>query len=163
MENLPDGLSDLERRLSALAPAGVGLDADRLLFDAGRASVKAPSRGSFWPVAAGVLALLSGGLAAAWLSERAEHRALVEQWDRAMLRPVLPPPVPVAEPAASASEETTTAGMPAPDGSVFASRQFLESGLDGLAAAPPGPAPHGPSPADPPALRVRSFGDWPGL
>jgi hypothetical protein len=162
MESHPDGLSDLERRLAALAPSGTGLDADRMLFAAGRASAPPARRGAFWPAVAALLTLLSVGLAAAWLDERAEHRALAEQWDRAMRRPLTPATAEVPEPSSSQSDEVASANGPASE-SVLQSHRILEAGLDGLAAAPPGPAPGGTTPSDVPILRARSTDEWPGL
>ena len=40
MDTHPDDLSDLERRLAACAPSSAGLDADAMLFAAGRASAR---------------------------------------------------------------------------------------------------------------------------
>jgi hypothetical protein len=163
MEHHPDDVNDLERRLAALAPAGAGLDADRMLFAAGRASVRPAGRGAFWPVVAALLTLVSGGLTAALLNERAEHRALAEQWDRSMRQPFVAASVSAPAPSPLQADETASGGLPAPESSVLASHRVLESGLDGLAAAPSVPAAQGPATSEPPVLRARSSEDWPGL
>ena len=59
-----DDVKGLERRLSEWRPAAAGLDADGVLFAAGRASVR-PGWGRIaWPVLSGFLALLAAILGA---------------------------------------------------------------------------------------------------
>lgn len=60
MSNEPTELTAFERKLAEVPPHLGGLQRDALLFAAGRAAGR---RGTFWPAAAGVLALVSLGLA----------------------------------------------------------------------------------------------------
>jgi hypothetical protein len=122
---LPDGedLSAAERRLSAWRPAVDGLDADAMLFAAGRASAR-PGPGRFvWPALAACLALTSVGLGVWLMNERAERLALARPIPDPMPAPavVLPEP-PASEPIA-------------PD-SYLASQRALEEGLDAWPARP---------------------------
>jgi hypothetical protein len=84
----PDDLSELERRLSARRPSASGLDADAMLFAAGRAA--GASRFP-WPALAGLLAALALGLGCWATAERSERLAL----SRLALQPASPPPVTV--------------------------------------------------------------------
>jgi hypothetical protein len=68
--NEPEGLNAFESRLAAWRPVSDGLDADRLMFAAGRASVRGRLA---WPTAAVSLALMSLCLGQRLLWERAEH------------------------------------------------------------------------------------------
>jgi hypothetical protein len=68
--NEPEELNAFESRLAAWRPASDGLDADRLMFRAGRASVRGRLA---WPAAAVSLALVSLCLGQRLLSERAQH------------------------------------------------------------------------------------------
>jgi hypothetical protein len=119
----PDDLSPLERRLSAWRPADAGLDADAMLFAAGRASAR-PGPGRFvWPALSGLLGVFVVVLGA-WLTvERSERLALAQQLRRQT--PVVPP-----SPAAPAVPvEPNTVDAPMPD-SYLSSRQALEKGLE---------------------------------
>src|SRR5262249_52883449 len=75
----PEDLSALEQRLAAWRPSPEGLDADRMLFAAGRASAAGPRARLLWPAAAACLALLSASLGAWLVSERGERLALARQ------------------------------------------------------------------------------------
>jgi hypothetical protein len=90
---LPEDLNDLEQRLAGWQPSRAGLDADRMLFDAGRASVRPGKPGLLWPVAAGCLSLLAAVLAVGLIHQREENRALVRQLE-ARPAPALPASVP---------------------------------------------------------------------
>lgn len=113
-----DNLNDLERRLSAWAPASAGLDPDAMLFAAGRASA---GRGRYgWPALSVLLAAVSVALGV-WVSaERAERIALAEQLRRHDPSPPAPPVVPT---------ETPSAEAPASN-SLLAAHLGLEHGLD---------------------------------
>ena len=67
----PDGeLNELERRLGEWRPSTVGLNADQMLFAAGRDSVR-PGRGrNAGLIASGCLALLATALATGFMHER---------------------------------------------------------------------------------------------
>jgi hypothetical protein len=158
MDTRPDDLNDFERQLAALAPAGTGLNADAMLFAAGRASARADSRLFALRVMAAFLALLAFGLGAWGFNERIERMTLAEQFAQAMRQPAavptgsLPRPVP----------ETASSEQAAAD-SVLASHQMLEKGLDSLPAVTSEPVPPGPVAAQVPILRARSTEGWPGL
>jgi hypothetical protein len=142
---LPDGedLRALERRLSAWRPAADGLDADAMLFAAGRASAR-PGRGRFlWPALAACLALTSAGLGVALVREQAERLALARQMPSPTPAPAIVPPAPPAD-------------EPVAPDSYRASQRALEEGLDAWPARPRGEAavlPEDRRPAAPP-LRV---------
>ena len=65
-----DDMNDLERRLSGWRPSAAGLDADAVLFAAGRASVRRPRARLLWPALSGCLALLAAALGVALVQER---------------------------------------------------------------------------------------------
>jgi hypothetical protein len=142
----PDDLSGLERQLAGWRPAGDGLDADAMLFAAGRASARPRGR-LLWPALAcglGVLAVALGAWAAA---ERAERLTLAETL-RQHPAPAPPAVLPGPSPDAPSDGEGTRHGP-------LALRNLvLEHGLDAwrdeslVHAGPPGP----PAP-DTPVLR----------
>ncbi len=143
----PDDVSDLERRLAACAPAADGLDADAMLFAAGRAS----ARSRFvWPALTACLAALAVVLGVWLVTERAARLDLAQRLERATPAPL--PPVSPAPPATA--PEPPTANEP-PANSLLAAHRALEQGLD---AWPPATVPTvatpGPLPSDPPTLRV---------
>ena len=122
MDTNPDDLNDLERRLLAFRPAVEGLDADAMLFAAGRAAIP---RGFVWPSLATLLAVLTVSLAVWATAERHERLSLDRQ-----LRELSAPrsePTPVNSPEPLTVDE--------PDGWITAHRA-LEHGLD---AWPPRP------------------------
>jgi hypothetical protein len=91
-----DNLSQLERRLAGWQPAAAGLDADALLFAAGRASACPPRRRFVWPALACTLTLLSLGLGS-WLAvERGERLTLAQEL--AQRKPVETPQVAPVQP-----------------------------------------------------------------
>jgi hypothetical protein len=159
MDTRPDDLNDFERRLAALAPAGAGLDADAMLFAAGRASAQAGLRLLALRVLTAFLALLAVGLGAWGFNERVERMTLAEQLEQAMRQPAAIPP---AESLPRLAPETASADQPGAD-SVLASHQTLENGLDGLPVMTFDPSPPGSVPAQVPILRARSTESWPGL
>jgi hypothetical protein len=90
---IPDDLNDLAQRLAAWRPAQAGLDADRMLFDAGRAAARPGKAAIVWPVAAGCLSLLAAVLAIGLIHEHEENLALVRRLE-ARPAPTLPAPTP---------------------------------------------------------------------
>jgi hypothetical protein len=122
MDSKPDNMTDLERRLAALAPANEGLNTDAMLFAAGRASVR-PRAGRFvWPALAGLLGLLAIGLGIELTRERGERLVLVQ-----LLRQAEQRQTPASDLAVPADFGPTEA--PAAD-SLVASHRVLENGLE---------------------------------
>src|SRR5207253_534507 len=111
----PDDLNDLEQRLSAWRPSAAGLDADAMLFAAGRASARRAWLA--WPVISACTALLAAALGVWLAAERAERLALVQQIRQQARVPAPAPPV-------SAADEPPTEEAPAPD-SYLAVRRAL--------------------------------------
>jgi hypothetical protein len=72
-------LNDLERRLAGWRPAGEGLDADAMLFAAGRASVRRSPARFAWPAIAAGLVVALGVLSNRLAGERAVNQELVAQ------------------------------------------------------------------------------------
>lgn len=121
-----DNLSELERRLSGWEPAADGLDADALLFAAGRASVRAGPARVVWPALTGLLSVLSVVLGVWLAAERGERLALTQQLRQQ------PTPFVQSSPASDADAappESPTVDEPPPD-SYLAGRRALEKGLD---------------------------------
>ena len=148
-----EDLSGLERRLAGWQPAPDGLDADALLFAAGRASARRGRSRLAWPAAAVCLALLAAGLGVGLARERAERLALARRLEQ---RPA--ERAPAARPAPEAPEDLDH-GPLAPD-SYLAGRRALERDPDGW--QPPRsttrPAPAVP---EPPTLRAWNPGTLP--
>jgi hypothetical protein len=157
-EPTPDrALSELERRLSACRPAADGLDADRMLFAAGRASARPGPGRLAWPVLALGMTLVTAGLGAWAASERVERVALAAQ-----LRRQTPAPAPPRVTPRSPTSSEFAVEPVAPD-SYLAARHLIEQGLDGWPAGPAASEPPGPPPRDPPVLRARPPGGMPEL
>jgi hypothetical protein len=91
-------LTDLERRLAGWRPANEGLDADAMLFAAGRASVRQGPARFAWPAIAACLAIAVGLLGMRWSSERTENQILFARLEYYRV------PAPVAAPAAPLSD-----------------------------------------------------------
>src|SRR5262249_11142884 len=129
-------------------PATAGLDAEAMLFAAGRASVR-PARARFvWPALTGCLAVLSV-LLGVWLAgERAERVSLTQQ-----LRPQAPAPGP--SPPAVLPEPPTSDG-PNPN-SVLAARRALEQGLEAWPPMATGAGTPGAGSADSAVLRMGRY------
>jgi hypothetical protein len=123
----PEDLNELERRLAAWQPSAEALDADAVLFAAGRASVQ-PGRTRFvWPALSALLTALAIVLGLWLVNERNERLALAGRLhERPTSTDEHSPSVPVGEIAPSASPGLEE---PAPD-SYLASRRALEKGLD---------------------------------
>ncbi len=89
-ENHSDDMNDLERRLSAWAPASAGLDADAMLFAAGLAAGRPGPARFVWPALSGLLSVLVVALGA-WLTvERSERLHLARQLRQQARRRPLP-------------------------------------------------------------------------
>jgi hypothetical protein len=160
----PD-LTALERRLSAWRPSAGALDRDRMLYDAGRASVGVgPCR-----LAAAALLLATtglGGLLVQQRSQLARERALLaaERSHRRELESAL---VARTESSRASSSGPATAEIGATEPPAPYSYLVLTARLAGGDAGPAGvgdgPEPPGPArdpaggPASPPALRPRDF------
>jgi hypothetical protein len=122
-----DDLTNIERRLSALRPASGGLDRDRMLFEAGRASGRAEGRARAWALAAAASVLVAVGLGVGLARERS--RAL--DLERALIAARGTPPAIAAPPPAP----PRAIGV-APDSYLALSHRAL-AGLDDRPAAPP--------------------------
>jgi hypothetical protein len=121
-----DDLTRIERQLSALRPAGGGIDRDRMLFEAGRASARAEGWARAWTFAAAASALVAVSLGVGLARERSRtldlERALIVAW-------VTPPAPDAPIPAPSPPIEI------APDSYLALSHRAL-AGLDEPAPAP---------------------------
>jgi hypothetical protein len=128
-----DDMNDLESRLSAWRPSTASLDADGVLFAAGRASVRPGWRRIAWPVVSGCLALLVGFLGVALSQERAARVELAARLNEP--RPSVAP----APPVVPDSNELPLPDSPSAD-SYLAARRALAGDPDSwLAAAKAGP------------------------
>jgi hypothetical protein len=128
-----DELTPLESRLADCRPAATGLDADAMLFAAG----KAADRGAriAWPVVACTFALLSIGLGTALVGERSERIALAARLSRSV-------------PIATATDVTVAATLPAPSvDSYMTARRMIEIDPDGWLSRPDS-VPSAASPSD---------------
>ncbi len=146
MDTDPDDLRNLEQRLAACAPASAGLDADAVLFAAGRASVRPGAGRLAWASLAGLLAALSivlGVWLAAERRERLELAQQIRQLNESRPTPSVPP----------ADQPPTADQVPA--SSPFAIHQLLQRGLDGWPEPPAtGTNEPGPPSAEPSVFRV---------
>ncbi len=123
----PEDLNKLERRLSAWQPSNDALNADAVLFAAGRASLQpGPSR-FVWPALSALLTALAVVLGLWLVNERNERLALARRLHERPTAPAINPS-PGTVPNA-ASEESPCPDEPPPD-SYLASRRALEKGLD---------------------------------
>jgi hypothetical protein len=126
MDNHTD-MTELERRLSTWQPNSAGLDADAVLFAAGRASVRPGPARFAWPVLSAALTAV-GIVLGLWLAaERSERLDLARRLQERPPTPAVkesPPPATNLVP-----EEAPTSEEPPPD-SYLASRPALEKGLD---------------------------------
>jgi hypothetical protein len=109
-----DDLTDLEQRLAACAPSTAGLDADAMLFAAGRASARTRV---FWPLLSAGLATLTVALGVWLANERSTSRELAEN-----LRQT-PPPASIGAPAFDPTSSSETAPL-------LAMHRALEEGRD---------------------------------
>jgi hypothetical protein len=148
----PGDLNDLERRLSAMRPSTEGLDAGKMLFAAGRASVR-PGWGRIaWPVVSACLVFLVATLGVGFAQERAARLELDAQLNR--MRPAVVP---------APSVEPDSAEFPSSDSplanSYLAARRTMLLDMDAgpvLAQVRPAEGPSMPSPA---ILKANSHDD----
>jgi hypothetical protein len=147
-----DDMSDLEHRLSGWRPSNAGLDADGVLFAAGRASVR-PGWGPIaWPIVSGCLVLLAATLGVGLSQERAARLELTAQLRDSK------PAVASAPPSAPEPDEAPLDEPPAAN-SYLAARRALAGNPDSwLAAAKTEPA-AGPPPLNRPIWNVGSYPD----
>jgi hypothetical protein len=123
----PEDLNELERRLSAWQPSRDALDADSVLFAAGRASVQPGPIRFVWPALSALLTALAIALGLWLVSERNERLALARRLHERSIAPVVnSSPAPVSN---TAPTESPDLDEPEPD-SYLASRRALEKGLD---------------------------------
>lgn len=142
-----DDLSRLERCLSAWQPAEAGLNADAVLFAAGRASVRPSPTRFVWPTLTAIAAVLAIVLGVRLVHEQSERLALAQQIQRVTAKASISPSL-------DTDTEPRPQGEMSPD-SLFVSHRLLENGLD---AWPPQVVARAESPLpavqDPPVLRV---------
>lgn len=112
-------LTDLERRLSGWQPSRSGLDADAMLFAAGRASVRPGAARWAWPAVAACLAFTAAWLGAEVHRERIENQALLARLE------------PSAAPAPAHDQPLSL-----PPSSMLLMRRDLELNPDGLFRTP---------------------------
>lgn len=74
-------LNDLERRLAGWRPATDALDADAMLFAAGRASIRRSPMRFAWPAIAACLAVAVGILGTQLSAERHEYQNLLARME----------------------------------------------------------------------------------
>ena len=123
----PEDLNDLERRLSSWQLSSEGLDADAVLFAAGRASVRPGPARFAWPVLTGLMTALAVVLGLWLAAERSERLALAQ---RLRERPPAPAVNPSSLPAANTAPVESPGLDDVPPDSYLASRRALEKGLD---------------------------------
>jgi hypothetical protein len=123
----PEDVNELERRLSSWQPSRDGLDADAVLFAAGRASVRPGPARFVWPALTVLLTALAAALGLGLTTERSERLVLAQRLREHPPAPAVNPSPPPAAHAAPA--ESLAADEPAPE-SYLASRRALEKGLD---------------------------------
>jgi hypothetical protein len=154
MDALPSpagDLNELERRLSTLQPSTAGLDAGRMLFAAGRDSVRQGWGRVAWPIISGCLALLAAVLGVGFALERTARLELALRIHHQTIAPVPVPAIPDGG-------ETPSAEPPAAD-SYLAARQALLQNLDAWPVLDKvGPSP-GPPPPSVPIWNARSRTD----
>jgi hypothetical protein len=138
----PGDLNELERRLSAMRPSEEGMDAGKMLFAAGRASVRPGWGRMAWPVSTAFLAMLVLTLGVGLERERAARLDLDAQLVR--LRPAVVP-APSVEP-----ESTEVASDSPTDNSYLGARRTMLLDMDAgpvLAHVSPTAGPSTPSQA----------------
>jgi hypothetical protein len=121
----PEDLSELEHRLSAWRPADEGLNADAVLFAAGRASVRPGPARFVWPALTVCLAGLAIVLGVCLNVERSERLALARQ-----MRQLSPAPAPKPAPPVEVSPTEPPPAEDVPPTSLLAARRLIERGLD---------------------------------
>jgi hypothetical protein len=118
-------LNDLERRLAEWRPSASGLEVDRLMFAAGRASAQS-GRGRFiWPAVSAGLALTAVVLGIGLAHERAARQELAMQ-----LRESAPGVGPARGSELGPAESPPNPPTQAPPASYLAARRALTEDLD---------------------------------
>ncbi len=125
--NHSEELNDLERRLSAWEPGSEGLDADAVLFAAGRASVRPGPARFAWPALTVLMTAVSVVLGLWLADERNERLALAHRLQERVPAPAGNPPPP---PGGNTASEESPQSDALPPNSYLASRRALEQGLD---------------------------------
>jgi len=118
----PGDLNDVERRLTEWQPSAIGLEVDRLMFAAGRASARS---GRIWPIVSAGLALTVMALGIGLAHERSARLELAMQ-----LRDAAPAVAPARGSELGPAESTPTSPTPAQPASYLAARRALTEDLD---------------------------------
>jgi hypothetical protein len=118
-------LNDLERRLAEWRPSASGLEVDRLMFDAGRASARSGRGRLVWPAVSAGLALTAIALGIGLAHERASRQELAMQ-----VRDSTPPVAPARGSEPGPAESPPTPPTQAPPASYLAARRALTEDLD---------------------------------
>jgi hypothetical protein len=141
-----DDLSDVERRLTGWQPAAERLDADAMLFAAGRAAGQGGLGRLLWPACCVLLVVQAAGLLVWGLAERAERLVLASRLHEQ--RP--PPNTPLAPPVLSESGYT-----PSPDDYLHMRRMMEQEPDSGQGSLQPERPPPGGPPPEPAILTPR--------
>ncbi|MGH7172156.1 MAG: hypothetical protein ACRELF_13635 [Gemmataceae bacterium] len=123
----PEDLNALERRLSTWQPSSDGLDADAVLFAAGRASVRPGPARFAWPALTALMTALAVVFGLWLAAERSERQTLAQRLRERPPAPAVnlsPLPAAIAAPVESPSPDDV------PPDSYLASRRALEKGID---------------------------------
>jgi hypothetical protein len=118
-------LNDLERRLAEWRPSPSGLEVDRLMFAAGRASARSGQSRWIWPLVSAGLALTAVALGMGLAHERAARMELAMQ-----LRDSAPAAIPARGSELGPAESPPTSPTQAPPASYLAARRALTEDLD---------------------------------
>src|SRR5262245_60744692 len=121
----PGDLNDLERRLTEWRPSSAGLEVDRLMFAAGRASARSRRARFVWPIVSAGLALTAVALGIGLAHERAMRQELAAQ-----LRDSAPAAAPARGSELGPAESTPASPTQAPTSSYLAARRALTEDLD---------------------------------
>jgi hypothetical protein len=151
----PEGdLTDLELRLRQWQPTSFGLDRDRMLFEAGRASARAEIWGGVPLGSIAALAIVAIGLGVLFVRERGERQALevrIVEHSTAPKTPEMPiEPAPALAPIVERP--------PAPDSYLVLTRNMLSAGPEIMPSPAPDTTSVVPATNDEPPLRVRGSG-----
>ncbi len=139
----PEDLKALEQRLRSWRPSDQGLDADAVLFAAGRASARRPVVRRFaWPALAAALALAAAGLAVWGALERQERQELLARLNE----------TPSGRPSPQQQEPAVKPKLN-PSSYLALNARVRSEGVDALVASRPSPGPGTPPGPDEPVLR----------
>jgi hypothetical protein len=142
-----DELSEIERRLAGWQPSAEKLDADAMLFAAGRAAGRRGRVPLLWPALCAFLAVQVAGLGIWGLSERAGRLALADRQPQRVPGPSAPPTVVAVLPESSYT--------PSPDDYFHLRRRVEQDPARELTPLPPeGPQSPGPRPPQPAIFRA---------